>query len=121
MIIFIWCVSFFLMGLWSLLSWLSVQVLQWAGQLPWEQTLQRLKDLPVPAVVAPWWQQMVDVMAPLLQMTQGLLSGLMQFAGSALPFIVGAVWLFGMLAIIVLTVLISGGVWWFKRKRANTI
>ena len=121
MTILIWVFAFVLMGFWSLLSWLSFELLQWAGQLPWEQTLQRARDLPVPAVVAPWWQQMVDVMAPLLQMTQGLLSGLLQFAGAALPFIVGVVWFFGMLALVVLALLATGGVWWFKRKRANAV
>lgn len=121
MTVFIWVFAIILMGLWSLLSWLSLQLLQWAGQLPWEQTLQRAKDLQVPAVVAPWWQQMVDVLAPLLHITQELLSGLVQFAGAALPFIIGAIWLFGLLAIVVLTLLVSGGIWWFKRKRANTV
>ena len=118
--IIVWILAIVLMSFWSLLSWLSLQLLQWAGQLPWEQTLQRAKELPVPVVIAPWWQQMVDLLAPLLQMTQGLLGGLMQFAGAALPFIVGAIWVFGMLAIVVLTLMVSGGIWWFKRKHQPT-
>ena len=120
MTVIVWILAIVLMSFWSLLSWLSFQLLQWAGQLPWEQTLQQAKDLPVPAVIAPWWQQMVDLLAPLLQMTQGLLGGLMQFAGAALPFIVGAIWVFGMLALVVLTFMVSGGIWWFQRKRRPT-
>ena len=117
MTILVWVLAVVLMSFWSLFAWLSHKLLQWAGQLPWEQTLQQAKDLPVPALIAPWWQQTVDLLAPLLQMTQGMLGGLMQFAGAALPFMVGAVWVFGMLAIIVLALLVSGGIWWFKRKR----
>ena len=120
MTVIVWILAIVLISFWSLLSWLSLQLLQWAGQLPWEQTLERAKDLPVPAVIAPWWQQMVDLLAPLLEMTQGLLGGVMQFAGAALPFIVGAIWVFGMLAIVVLTLMVSGGIWWFQRKRKLT-
>ena len=120
MTIFIWILAVVLMGFWTLLAWLSHRLLQWAGQLPWEQTLQQAKELQVPAIVAPWWQQMVDALAPLLQVTQGLLGGLMQSAGAAVPFIVGAIWLFGILGIVVVTLIVSGGVWWFKRKRLNT-
>ena len=120
MTIFIWILAVVLMGFWTLLAWLSHRLLQWAGQLPWEQSLQQAKELQVPAIVAPWWQQMVDVLAPLLQVTQGSLGGLMQFAGAAVPFIVGAIWLFGILGIVVVTLIVSGGVWWFKRKRLNT-
>lgn len=120
MTIFIWILAVVLMGFWTLLAWLSHRLLQWAGQLPWEQTLQQARELQVPAIVAPWWQQMVDALAPLLQVTQGLLGGLMQFAGAAVPFIVGAIWLFGILGIVVVTLIVSGGVWWFKRKRLNT-
>ena len=61
---------------------------------------------------------MVDALAPLLQMTQGLLTGLMQFAGAALAVVVRAIWLFGMLSVSVLTLVVSGGVWWFKRERS---
>ena len=121
MTIFIWVLAVVLMSFWSLLAWLSHRLLQWAGQLPWEQTLQNAKDLQVPALIAPWWQQLVETLAPLLQMTQEFLSGLMQFAGAALPFIMGAVWLFGMLGIVVVTLLITGGVWWFRRKRLNSV
>ena len=120
MTIFIWILAVVLMGFWTLLAWLSHRLLQWAGQLPWEQSLQQAKELQVPAIVAPWWQQMVDVLAPLLQVTQGSLGGLMQFAGAAVPYIVGAIWLFGILGIVVVTLIVSGGVWWFKRKRLNT-
>ena len=120
MTIFIWILAVVLMGFWTLLAWLSHRLLQWAGQLPWEQTLQQAKELQVPAIVAPWWQQMVDALAPLLQVTQGSLGGLMQFAGAAVPYIVGAIWLFGILGIVVVTLIVSGGVWWFKRKRLNT-
>ena len=121
MTIFIWILAVLLMSFWSLLAWLSHRLLQWAGQLPWEQTLQNAKDLQMPALIAPWWQQMVDMLAPLLQVTQGLLSGLMQFAGAALSFIIGAIWLFGMLGIVVVTLVVTGGMWWFKRKRLNTV
>lgn len=119
MTLLIWILAFFLMSFWSLLAWLSHKVLQLAGQLPWEQTLQQAKDLQVPAIVAPWWQQMVDALGPLLQVTQVMLGGLLQFVGAALPFVIGAIWLFGMLAIVVLTLMISGGVWWLKRKRSR--
>ena len=118
----IWILAVVQMGFWTLLAWLSNQLLQlagqWAGQLPWEQTLQNAKDLQVPAFIALWWQQMVDALAPLLRMTQGFLTGLMQFAGAVLPLVVGAVWLFGMLSISVLALVVSGGVWWFKRKQS---
>lgn len=117
MTILIWILAFVLMSFWSLFAWLSHKLLQWAGQLPWEQTLQQAKDLSVPALIAPWWQQTVDVLAPLLQIMQGLLGGLLQFAGAALPFIVGVIWVFGMLAIVALALMVSGGMWWFKRKR----
>ena len=118
--ILIWILAFVLMSFWSLFAWLSHKVLQWAGQLPWEQTLQQAKDLQMPALIAPWWQQMVDALGPLLQVTQGMLGGLLQFVGGALPFVIGAIWLFGMLAIVVLTLMVSGGVWWLKRKRSRT-
>ena len=120
MTILIWILAFVLMGFWSLFAWLSHKLLQWAGQLPWEQALQQAKDLPVPAVVAPWWQQMVEVLAPLLQSMQGLLGGVLQFAGAALPFIVGTIWIFGMLAILAVTLLVSGGIWWFRRRSVTT-
>ena len=120
MTILIWILAFVLISFWSLFAWLSHKVLQLAGQLPWEQTLQQAKDLPVPAVVAPWWQQMVDMLAPLLQTMQGVLGGLFQFVGTALPFIVGAIWVFGILAIVILTLLLTGGIWWFKRRQAST-
>ena len=81
--------------------------------------MQQAKDLQVPAIVVPWWQQMVDTLGPLLQVTQGMLAGILQFVGAALPIVIGVIWLFGMLAIVVLTLMISGGVWWFKRKRSG--
>ena len=119
--ILIWVLAFILMSFWSMLSWLSHKLLLWAGQLPWEQTMQQVKDLPVPGIITPWWLQMVDVLAPILQVTQGMLGGMLQFAGAALPFVIGAIWLFGMLAIVVLTLMVSGGIWWLKRKRSNTL
>ena len=119
MTLLIWILAVIFLGFWTLLAWLSHKLLLWAGRLPWEQTLQQIKDLPVPAFVAPWWQQTVDVLAPLLHMTEGLLGGLMQFAGAALPFIIGVIWLFGILAIVALAAVVSGGFWWFKRNRAR--
>ena len=117
----IWIFAIVLLGFWSVLAWLSHKLLQWAGQLPWEQTLQQVKELPVPALIAPWWQQLVDVLAPLLQVTQGIMDGLTQFAGAALPFLVGAVWLFGAMIIVTLAVIASGGVWWARRKRVSQV
>ena len=113
----IWILAVFFLGFWTLLAWLSHKLLLWAGRLPWEQTLQQIKDLPVPAFVAPWWQQTVDVLAPLLHMTESVLGGVMQFAGAALPFIIGIIWLFGGFAIVALAAVASGGIWWFKRNR----
>ena len=89
MTLFIWILALFLMGFWTLLAWLTYKLLLWVGRLPWDQTLQQAKELPVPAFVAPWWQQTVDSLAPLLEMSQGLLAGLVQFAGAALPFVIG--------------------------------
>ena len=44
MVMFIWILEVVPMGFWTLLAWLSNQLLQWAGQLPWDQTLQNAKD-----------------------------------------------------------------------------
>jgi fatty acid desaturase len=41
----------------------------------------------------------------------------MQFAGAALPIIIGIIWLFGVFAIVALAAIVSGGIWWFKRNR----
>ena len=89
MTLLIWILALFFMGFWTLLAWLTYKLLLWVGRLPWDQTFQQAKDLPVPAFVAPWWQQTVDSLAPLLEMSQGLLAGLVQFAGAALPFVIG--------------------------------
>lgn len=117
MTLLIWILAILFLGFWTLLAWLSHKLLLWAGRLPWDQTLQQIKDLPVPAFVAPWWQQTVDVLAPLLHMTESVLGGAMQFAGAALPFIIGIIWLFGVFAIVALAAIVSGGIWWFKRNR----
>ena len=106
------------MALWTTVAWLSYLLVQWAGGLSWNQALQNAKDLQVPVFIAPWWQQLIDALAPLLEITQGFLSGLLQFAGTALPFVVGVIWLFGMLGILALALLVSGGVWWFTRRAA---
>ena len=40
MVMFIWILAVVLMAFWTLLAWLSNQLLQRAGQLPWDQALQ---------------------------------------------------------------------------------
>ena len=118
MTLLIWILALFFMGFWTLFAWLTHKLLLWVGRLPWDQTLQQAKDLPVPAFVAPWWQQAVDLLAPVLEISQGLLAGLVQFAGATLPFVIGAIWLFDLLFIAGLAATGSAAVVWFRRKNS---
>jgi hypothetical protein len=119
MVIGIWLLAFVLLLLWSAFAWMCHALLGMLSGLPWEQLLSQLKGLSLPAPLGEWWAVMVDLLAPVLQVSLPILQGLLSFAGSALPVIVFVIWLFGTLALLIIAIAGTlGAVWWRKNRTA---
>jgi hypothetical protein len=117
MMIAIWLLALILLLFWSAFAWMIHALLGMLSGLPWEQVLSKLKGLSLPAPFGEWWVMMVDLLAPVLQVSLPLLQGLLSFAGGALPVIVFVVWLLGATVLLLIAIAATvGGVWWRKNS-----
>jgi hypothetical protein len=119
MVIGIWLLAFVLLLLWSAFAWMAHALLGMLTGLPWEQVLSKLKSLSLPAPFAEWWAVMVDLFAPVLQVSVPILQSLLSFAGGALPVIVFVVWLLGALALLIIAIAGTVGAIWWRKNRAG--
>lgn len=119
MVIAIWVLALVLLLFWSAFAWATHAVLGMIAGLPWEQVLSQLKSIHLPEPFSAWWALMVDVIAPILQVSLPLLQGLMSFAGGAIPVIVVVLWLLGAIALLLLAIAATvGAALWRKNGAA---
>ncbi len=119
MVIAIWLLALILLLFWSAFAWMTHALLGMLSGLPWEQVLSKLKSLSPPEPLGQWWSMMVDLLAPVLQVSVPLLQGLLSFAGSALPVIVFVIWLLGAFVLLLIAIAATvGGVWWRKNRNS---
>ena len=119
MVIAIWLVALVLLVLWSAFAWASHAVLGMIAGLPWEQVLSQLKNIHLPEPFGAWWAMMVDLLAPILQVSLPLLQGLMSFAGGAIPVIVVVLWLLGAIALLLLAIAATVGAALWRKSGAS--
>jgi hypothetical protein len=117
MVIAIWFIALIVLLFWSAFAWMCHALLGMISGLPWEQVLSQLKGISVPEPFGAWWMMMVDLLAPVLQVSVPLLQGLLSFAGSALPVIVFVAWLIGAVILVLIAVAATvGAVLWRKNR-----
>jgi hypothetical protein len=120
MVIAIWLLALILLFFWSAFAWMSHVLLGMISGLPWEQVLGQLKGMSLPEPFGAWWTVMVDLLAPVLQVSVPLLQGLLSFAGGALPVIVFVLWLIGAVILVILAILATVGVAFWRKNHAST-
>ncbi len=119
MVIAIWLLALILLLFWSAFVWMSYALLGMVAGAPWDQLLSQLKGLSLPEPLGQWWVMMVDLLAPTVQLTLPILQGLLSFAGSALPVMVGVIWVLGSLAVLLVTIAATIALVWWRKSRAS--
>jgi hypothetical protein len=119
MVIAIWLIALILLLFWSAFAWMSHALLGMISGLPWEQVLGQLKGVSLPEPFGAWWTVMVDLLAPVLQVSLPLLQGLLSFAGGALPVIVFVLWLIGAVILLLIAVATTVGAVLWRKNRAG--
>jgi hypothetical protein len=123
MLIAIWAMGIFMLALWSGLIWAAHGLWALMATVSWGDAVQRIKDIPLPEVLAPWfgpaWREWIDAVAPVAQWLGSLVQGSGELLAGWVPVLLWVVWGLGTASLVAAMAAGTGGVWWWRRRQVR--
>jgi hypothetical protein len=107
------------LGLWTVLAWVTHQGWNVVAGMPWDQALPKLQELPIPPWLFGDWKAWVQDFEPVLKWLMTLMQDALGWMGAGVPIVIWVVWALGALALLLVFGALAGAAAWWKRSRAR--
>jgi hypothetical protein len=108
------------LALWTVFAWITHQGWNAIAGLSWEESLPKLRELPIPEWLLPGWKEHIEDFAPLIQWVAGVFNEALGWLGAGVPVLIWVIWAVGAL---LLLLLFGGGMAfaaWLKSTKLRT-